>query len=185
MSSDDATVTEFGDFWARKIRNFHNRFDANRDGKLFQEDFDLIAERLIQSAALTGKEAENTKKYFSDIWKMYFDPTGAGGAASADDFIENLIGVGKQQILETCFNVFNRFYKGMDTNGSGLVSLKEYCSFFYILGMSEELAEQSFAALDTNGDSVISRGEFIQATAEYFFEELEGYPSDIMFGPVP
>jgi len=177
--------SEFGDFWNRKMRNFHNRFDANRDGKLSEEDFNLIAERLNASAGLQGREADATKRYFTeDIWKVYFNASG-GCSASADDFAEHLISAGKKQLVATCFNIFNRYFRAIDSNRSGLVSLKEFTRFYYIIGMSEELAQASFAALDTNADGVLSRGEFIQAGAEYFTEEYEGNPSDLMFGPVP
>jgi Ca2+-binding EF-hand superfamily protein len=176
--------TEFGDFWVRKVRNFHNRFDANRDGRISQADFDLIADRLITTAGLQGREADDTRKYFTnEIWKVYYNASGE--SASIDDFVDNLIATGKKEIVAMCFNLFNRFFKAIDTNRSGLISLKEFTRFLYIIGMSEELAQDSFAALDTNGDGVISRGEFIHGSAEYFTEEFEGNPSDVMFGPLP
>jgi len=176
---------EFGEFWARKMRNFHNRFDANRDGKLSEEDYTIIADRINASAGLTGKAAEETKRYFTDdVWKVYFKSAN-GNTSTPDELIANLKKAGKKAIIAEAYKIMGLFFKAIDTNRSGLISLQEFTKFFEVVGMSEELAKEAFVALDINGDGSLSRGEFIQAGSEYFVEENQGSTSDLLFGPVP
>jgi len=174
----------FGDFWVRKVHNFHQRLDVDKDGRLSEADFNLIADRLNKQAGLSGKDAQDTKDYFTNsIWKVYFNSTG-GDSASSEEWIELLKRDGKKNILATCFNIFNRYFQAIDTDRNGNISLKEFTRFFHILGMNEDLAKQSFVALDTNKDGTISRAEFVHSAAEFFTEENEGNASDLFVGPL-
>ncbi|XP_053635742.2 uncharacterized protein CBP isoform X4 [Cherax quadricarinatus] len=76
------------------------------------------------------------------------------------------------------------FFKAVDTDGSGEISIEEFEVFYTCLGLTEEDAAQSFAAIDKNGDGKLSRKEFVKLGREFFLSEDETQPSKLFWGPL-
>jgi len=178
-------VEEFGDFWIRKMKTFHDRIDADRDGLLTEKDFILMAERFSKVGNLDEKGAQEIKEYFiNEIWIKYFKSSTGGDSSTADDLIENLKRHGKKSILATTYDIHSRYFNAIDTNKDGVIRMSEFSVYSSILGYDSQYTKEAFDSLDVDHDGVISRDEFISGGNDFFNEEIEGSPGAHFFGPL-
>ena len=77
----------------------------------------------------------------------------------------------------------NLFFDAIDTNANGVISFEEWKVFYQCIGVDVSLAPASFAAVDQNKDSLLSRDEFWDNYREFFRGMDESHPSAYMFGP--
>ena len=76
------------------------------------------------------------------------------------------------------------FFKAIDVNGDGLISVTEYENFFRCMGIDSSYAGTSFPALDTDGDGTLSSQEFVAAGEEFFVGEDENASTQTYWGPL-
>jgi len=60
----------------------------------------------------------------------------------------------------------------LDTDGSRTVDLKEFCDYFFKLGVNNIISERVFKAIDKNGDGDVTTFEFFQFRAQFTAEQL-------------
>ena len=100
---------------------------------------------------------------FVEIMKAQaFDP------AFANTFVE---------LLETSFSI-------VDANADGSIDLAELSLFFESYGLDTSVALPSFAAMDADGDGLISKDEFSASGLAFFTSEDEEHPSKLFYGPL-
>jgi len=175
---------DFGPHWQQKIRTLFHRLDANKDGKMSVEDFNLIAERFIEVGELTDEHAQEVRDYYThEIWLKYFKESEAEHA-TLDSFVNNLKTMGKKNILATTNDIHNRYFTNIDRDCDGLASLEDFTKYFYILGVKEEFAKEAFDAIDVNHDGRISRGEFMTAGNDFYGGDAVNKTSDLFCGPL-
>lgn len=75
-------------------------------------------------------------------------------------------------------------FNAVDKDHSGFISLAEFKLFFACLGLTDENAAVSFAAIDKNGDGKLSIKEFVKLGRDYFFAEDEKKISKMFWGPL-
>ena len=75
------------------------------------------------------------------------------------------------------------FFDVIDSNHDGYIQSKEFEVWFRIIGVDVSKAEESFKMIDTNGDGVLSREEFVAAGLE-FVTSKEDTPSKLFYGPL-
>ena len=92
--------------------------------------------------------------------------------------------VASEEEIRHCLEVtFGAMFDVIDTNHDGFIQQEEYEYHFRISGLDTTLAKESFDAIDTNKNCVLSREEFIFAAVE-FHRSREDTPAKYFFGPL-
>ncbi len=65
-----------------------------------------------------------------------------------------------------------------------MIDAGEYAKFFEILGLDPGMAPDSFKAIDTNNDGLLSLDEFKEAGLHFFTEQDDKSPTKVFFGPL-
>ncbi|XP_013386654.1 sarcoplasmic calcium-binding protein-like [Lingula anatina] len=115
-----------------------------------------------------GKEAKNNEAY----------------KASEDEFISDLLAVINTTYRASFPDLINRDFDGYDIDGDGFISPKEHEAFFYSWGIPTNYSAEAFKALDTDGDGLITRDEYIQGATDFMFSEDENSPYKNFLGPL-
>ncbi|KAK8743805.1 hypothetical protein OTU49_001275 [Cherax quadricarinatus] len=173
-------------FWRQKMRTHHSLIDVNKDGVVSWDDFEALISRFKQLGHLSPEEVSKFTDAIRHVWEEEW-------GASGDPYVF----IGQEQFLMQMEHVVNTkdlrkkvasplvyFFKAVDTDGSGEISIEEFEVFYTCLGLTEEDAAQSFAAIDKNGDGKLSRKEFVKLGREFFLSEDETQPSKLFWGPL-
>lgn len=168
------------------MRTHHRLLDVNKDGVVSWDDFDALITRFRELGRLTPQEVTNFTDALRHVWEEEW-------GASSDPYVF----IGQEQFLTQMEHVVNTkelrkrvaspliyFFKAVDTDGSGEISVEEFQMFYSGLGLSEEDAAVSFAAIDKNGDGKLSMKEFIKLGREFFLSEDDTRPSKLFWGPL-
>ncbi|XP_037089923.1 sarcoplasmic calcium-binding protein-like [Pollicipes pollicipes] len=77
---------------------------------------------------------------------------------------------------------FYKIFEMIDANGNRIISPKEYKIFFKAYGLSDEMAEKSFKAIDRNADGFLSIDEFVNVAIDFLYSEDETTIGKEFFG---
>ena len=84
--------------------------------------------------------------------------------------------------LEVLKETGRLWFKIIDTDGNGEISLAEYKNILVAWGGKEEEAASCFQKLDLDGNGVISKDEFVQNLKEYFLSNDPEVPGNYLHG---
>ncbi|MYR41634.1 EF-hand domain-containing protein [Streptomyces sp. SID5910] len=70
----------------------------------------------------------------------------------------------------------------MDTDEDNVIGKSEFKQYLEVWNVTDPSAMDAFAALDLDGDGVISRQEFIRAAREFFYSPDLEAPGSLFFG---
>ncbi|XP_071551057.1 sarcoplasmic calcium-binding protein [Panulirus ornatus] len=173
-------------FWQRKMRTHHQLLDINKDGVVSWDDFEALIVKFKELGHLTPQEVGKFTDALRHVWEEEW-------GASGDPYVF----IGQEQFLTQMEHVVNTkdlrkrvarplpyFFKAVDTDGSGEISIEEFKMFYSCLGLSEEAAAQSFAVIDRNCDGKLSMKEFVKLGRDFFLSEDETRPSKLFWGPL-
>jgi Ca2+-binding EF-hand superfamily protein len=174
------------EFHQAKLRRHHAVCDWDGSGAVTQQDFESIADRFaeLRGEAPGSPVHQQLVDGFRSIWTTYWAPTDTSndGEVTTDEFIAGITaavdaGVRSDDVL------LPLLYEMTDADGSGQLSPEEHARFLGAFKISAEDAAATFAALDVDGDGVISKAEFIEAGAKFFFFDDPDAPGNLFWGP--
>ena len=152
------------------------RMDMNHDGYISREDFELMAERLIEyTSEITKEKSQAISATFGKVADLMGLKPGVkipleDAAKTASDVLLAPTG-------EKPSGVHDMLFDCIDTNSNGTISEKEFKVYFSVIAhsISDEEMKHCFDIIDSNSNGVISRDEFVAAAKEFFFgvEETE------------
>ncbi len=180
-------MTDLSDFWVRKMMTHFTRLDADGDGVVTEEDFDTIAERFIEVGGLDNQGAEVLRSNLNAIWRNYWNAadTNRDGQVTGDEFVTSMTHVvSSPELREKVGGPLPLFFKAIDANSDGMISATDYENFFKCIRIDPSLAEESFNAIDSDGDGVLSEDEFVAAGEEFFLSEDMHAPTQNYWGPL-
>ena len=124
------------------------RFEISKDlGGISGEQLQRIQESLMKLCDSVGL-IDDTKQFTYEEFKRRH-------ALNVDSHSEK-------------FNtIFRTMFNGLDINGDGVVSMKEWELHYKCMGLDPKYAKASFQAMDTNGDGVVSLEEFVAYHVEF------------------
>ena len=65
-----------------------------------------------------------------------------------------------------------------------MIDADEYGKFFEILGLDPKMAPDTFKAIDTNNDGLLSLDEFKEAGISFFTSQDDKCPTKVFWGPL-
>ncbi|CAL4095433.1 unnamed protein product, partial [Meganyctiphanes norvegica] len=173
-------------FWRRKMRTHHMVFDINNDGVVSWDDFEVLISRFTDLGNLSQDQAntfrEEMKLAWEEEWGASSDPFAFIGQ---EQFMSNMeTVVNTKNLRKKVARPLSYFFKAVDRDGSGEISIEEFKLFYKGLGLSEEAAMETFASIDVNNDGLLSIKEFCKMGKDFFLSEDENRPSKMFWGPL-
>jgi len=174
-----------GPFWETKMRTFFRRYDADGDGIVTVKDYDRLSDTYAQIGKLDEVKAKQVRNKIVKIWYDYFEADSENGQITEQIFVDSIRARDNPKVIETSTQFHGLFFDLIDLSGDGIIQKAEYEIFCKVFGIhDEEVIDQCFKALDTNGDGQLSYEEFTHAGSEYFTRGDESLPSKYLYGPL-
>ena len=177
----DVSALSKSEFWKKKIRKAVVSRDANKDGLISREDFELVLERYKKVESSKEEHLENLSKCLFSLCGV----TGLNDASvklSYDEYekrwLANIVNFAESRDL------FRSMFDNLDVNGDGVVSFSEWETHYVAMGISPEHARPSFDAIDANSDGKVTKDEFVNYHYEFFFTTENKLNSAILYGPL-
>jgi Ca2+-binding EF-hand superfamily protein len=152
-----------------KWRRLFNAKDFNKKGYVSTGDFARWGEIATKNAGL--EYTDELRGYWVAAGQTYY-----GATKSYDEWREHIMAFKTnhpKDYIDLSQSINTTLFKGFDTNGDGVVSLKEYKAFVSPLfpGLTDEDVKFAFDIIDENGDGVLSEDEIGLALAHYYWDE--------------
>jgi len=178
---DQGKLLRESPFWNKKIDRAIHKRDVDKDGIITRKDFELAAQRYKDIARVSGEQLQRARKSlmnFADSIGVTDDTK----QLTAEEFKTIISNAGN--LVEMYNTLFQAMFNGLDINGDGVLSIKEWELHYKCMGIDPKYAKASFEAMDTNGDGVVSLEEFTAYHVEYFCTTENKLNSAILHGPL-
>lgn len=156
--------------------------DTTKDGFISKEDFDLVVERYREM----GAPETHLKKmvgYFDHTCKQFGLVEGV--KLTYDQFGKKMAESGaKEQSRESRIGIFMEMFDIIDTNADSLISFEEWKNYYSAMGIDTKYARASFDAMNTKGDGIVSKEEFLAYVEEFYYSSEDKLKSSILYGPL-
>jgi len=177
-------MAECGDeTYKRRCATYFALIDADHDGFLTENDYNVLADRYIKLGKINEVTGKQIRRKLVGIFEIFFAVPAKDGPITSDRFADAVLDRGQEQIILTASQFFGYYFDLIDVNGDGEVSRKEFEVFAKCFQLSEEAADISFNAYDSDQDGKISYDEFVK-TGTGFFQGKAGERFDVVFGPI-
>lgn len=178
------------EFWKRKMVTLFQLHDTDGDGRIDWTDYVRVQTRLCQNSDIGMKEEVETMLNFRRLWEYWLGEVNDPHASiSQEDFIKALQHAINQPAYKTTekkqmpvWAFFYKIFEMIDGNGNRIISPREYKVFFKAYGLSEQMAERSFAAIDQNNDGFLSIDEFVNVAIDFLYSEDQNSIGKEFFG---
>ena len=176
----DVVELKKSEFWKKKFRRAVETRDADKNGSITRSDFDLVVEHYKKSAGGTTDKIEKMSKAMSS----FCDTLGLGDSVvlSYEEFEQRW-----QATMAQDHNV-NTLFKSMfvclDISGDNIIDINEWKMHNAAMGIPPGYAQDSFNAMDKDGDEKITMDEFVNYHAEFFLTTDNKLNSAILYGPL-
>lgn len=161
------------DFQRQKMTNLFNILDADNSGTIQKNDFDIVASKIAGMMNLDAN-SDAYKNLFSSYatrWEKIaeFADSDNNGIVTLEEWLgycTNMLSTpnGYEQHVAHVVNfVFDLF----DADGGGGIPKDGLKMFYSAYGLNPEMAEETFAKLDLNGDGQITSDEMTTLCGQY------------------
>ncbi len=170
----------------KKMRTRVARLDANQNGVVSREDFEVMSSRLSKYSNLSD---EQTKKVHVGFMKIA-DVIGLkdGGEfevkAYACTLSDVLLSKTPEEAKEMVQYSHSPVFDVIDTNSNGQISVEEFKVYLKVVApdVTEDEAKHAFDVIDADKNGEISREEFFTAAEDFFFGKDETEVSRVFWG---
>jgi len=174
-----------GKFWERKARGYIQRIDVDGDGKVTKADYEMLVDRYLKLGHADELKAKQITRRLVKIWYDFFDESATDGAVNSDEWIAAVRRFPIFGLFRVIVEFMNLFFDLIDINGDGVIQKEEYAFFLNAFRVEDKAAiENSFNALDKDGDGQIDHDEFVNAGLEFWMSDDENLDSKLLFGPL-
>ena len=177
----DVAELKKSEFWKKKFRKAVESRDTDKNGSITRSDFELVVESYKKSAGGTTDKIEKLSKLMSS----FCDKLGLSDSVvlSYEEFKQRW-----QAMMAQDPDVNNMLFKSMfvclDAKGDDIIDIDEWKMHNAAMGIPPGYAQDSFNAMDQDGDEKITMDEFVNYHAEFFFTTENKLNSAILFGPL-
>ena len=168
------------EFYVKKIMKECKVRDANKDGFLSKEDFDMVVQR-YKNMGFSDKVIKKLSDHYAEFMKVL----GITGPSTKVTYKETIVNFSKaSNNLEALRNLVNGHFEVIDINGDGTISFDEWVKAYKAMNIDTQFARASYDAMDTSGDGDVSKEEFLAYTMEFYGSTEDKLKSSILYGPL-
>ena len=169
-----------------KMRTRYIRLDVTKDGFLSREDFESMANKLIE-ASKTGKEhAESTRKAFITVAESIGFKQGVKTPVeeAAKKASSEILSMPPEKQSTLLRSTHDPLFDAIDQDRNGHISFNEFKVYLQVIcpNISEAEMRHSFDTIDANKNGKISRDELLNAYHDFIFGVEETEVSKVFFG---
>lgn len=176
---------------ATAIRNkSHRVFDAideNHNGVISADDFERIADRLIQAfGAEASPVADKVRNTYTKCWQRLVElaDSDGDGQVTEQEFEAVFASAQQNRFMQVLDEALNAEFELADTDGDGVVDRDELGRMLSSYGVPRADLNEAVAALDQDGDGQVSRSEYRAAMREFYLSDDPSSPSTQIFGRI-
>lgn len=173
----------------RKARQLFAVYDRNANGVLDRDDYERLGHRVAKEAghSVDSPEHEQVTRFLLTKFERSkavadFSRDGVIQPGEWEDFFE--IVVGDERALSAMVDeTLDIVFRCCDLDGNAVIDLEELEKLRRAFGLPTEDTEEVLAALDANGDGVLSVPEVRAAIEDYFQSDDEDAAGNRFFAP--
>ncbi len=164
------------DLQARKMAAFFHAADENKDGVIEHADYEKLIENLANLRGWQLGSAEYQRIY--DAYMFMWQPM-QEVKLTLPEYLHVIGGmIDTPEARELNRSITKTVFDLMDTDGDGQIGLPEYAEYLAAHRISGDLAASAFNRMDTDGDGIITREQFNQISADFYFGDDENAPGN-------
>ena len=164
----DATVGGVTDARRERLRRRFALLDRDRDGRVGEDDYARLGERLTAAAGLDREDAVGIalRASLAKLWRAVSEDGEAVTldrwlAAVASDEGDGGFAVALDEVVRTALVAF-------DPDGSGTWDAHEFDRYAQAQGMSERDTEEAFRRLDREGAGRLTYTDLLRSAREFY-----------------
>ncbi|MBY8339859.1 EF-hand domain-containing protein [Streptomyces spinosirectus] len=161
--------------YERRIAARFAGFDQDGNGWIDREDFNKAAKALLAEFGVRARSDKGQAMYAGAeaFWQGMAGIADRDGdqRISREEFVNGAVKRlrdNPERFAEIARPFLHAALDIVDTDGDGAATVEDTARVLRILGVDEDLARASAAALDTDGDGRIGEAELVPAFARYF-----------------
>ncbi|MYW05627.1 EF-hand domain-containing protein [Streptomyces sp. SID3343] len=166
---------------AQRVELVFSLFDANADGVVESDDFDLMTDRVLEAAVASDDDA---KAAIRDAFRRYW--TTLATELDADDDGVITVAEFRPFVLdpERFGPTVTEFAEALsvlgDPDGDGLIERPLFVSLMRAIGFEEANIHALFDAFDPDADDRITVATWAAGIEDYYAPHLAGIPGDCL-----
>ncbi|MFK0171532.1 EF-hand domain-containing protein [Streptomyces sp. NPDC090306] len=164
---------------AERIELVFSLFDANGNGVLDSDDFDLMSGRVLKAAVASD---DNAKRAIAAAFRRYWTTlateldTNGDGVISVDEFRPFVLDPGR--FGPTIAEFAEALAALGDPDGDGLIERPLFVSLMTAIGFEEANINALFDAFGPDAEDRITVGTWAEGIKDYYAPDMAGIPGD-------
>ncbi|HEU5353477.1 MAG TPA: hypothetical protein VFU65_03410 [Actinocrinis sp.] len=179
------------DLQRKKLQLRFALLDTDGDGKLTQDDYELVCLRLCAAFGhLPGSAGyERVRGAYLTLWERLrtrMDRDGSG-VVSLPQFLESC----QRSIIErrdgferNLAGLVDVLFEIVDADGDGLISLPEFTGWLHAYGVGPRDTVCAFDLIDTDEDGVVEKAQMATAAEQFYRSDDPAEAGNRLFGPL-
>lgn len=182
-------------FQKRKLEKKFHVFDADGNGFLEKDDFDIIIANLAKLRGYPpgSGEYQQIQKMYGEFWDHLarFADANKDHKVTMEEWLEYHDAAFEMEAVmhthgegESMRPLAALVFQTIDADGDGKITRKEYHDFFRAFRIPESDADVSFDHLDMNRDGYVTEDEIFSAVTEFHFSDDPKATGNWLYGPI-
>lgn len=159
-----------------KFNSYFKFLDANQDGSIAADDFDIAARNMAGLSNASAEETDALKEALNGWWEMYRngkkDVTEVPVPDAAQSIVTYVSTADPATAMKYTRLTHEKTFDLIDRNKGGVISPDELIIYYKSYGVhDEDVIESIFQKLDVDDDGLISREEFVEAHVAFWYSD--------------
>ncbi|TDC27448.1 EF-hand domain-containing protein [Streptomyces sp. 8K308] len=166
-----------------RVKLVFSLFDVNGNGKLEAEDFDLMADRVVEAASASDEAAKSTMRAaFRRYWETLeaeLDADG-DGRVSYEEYVRCVL---SPERFDATIAAFADALAALgDPDGEGLVERSRFMALMVAIGFERPNIDALFDAFGPTDTDHITVATWVEGIKDYYAPEKADIPGDRLVG---
>jgi Ca2+-binding EF-hand superfamily protein len=176
------------EFQIIKMTNLFNLLDADKNGKIQKDDFDLILSRIsiLLDLDVESSEFQKLRERYDQRWNKIseYADTNKDGLVTFKEWIDycKVVLSSEEEYNNHITHIVNFVFDLLDEDGNGGISINELKMFYDAYGLDPKIANQTFPILDLNSDGKITIDELNILCGQFHKSNDKKDPGNHFFG---
>lgn len=177
------------DLQEKKLTRYFQVYDIDDDGRIEVSDLERVMEnvRILRGAAEGSFAEQGLRHAFMTFWSSLNGSADVDrdGAVDLDEWLAywQIALENDARYEEEVEAITDHLFTIFDTDEDGEIGPDEFVDFYGVFGLGSNLARSVFVELDANSDGVISRGELLEISRQFYRSDDPSSPGNMLFGP--